>query len=147
MSQSSSNETLYLEQHSGPLLSEFEMDALARDDFGIESVEMMPYDTLEAFKQRSNNFHLAFSAIKGGVAWYLNRGQRPVQRFGILYPELMHELTTRLERPATVEWFTIEDDETWRLLHEAYQKMSKLVDRNDPGVMRDGKVDSWYLCR
>jgi len=32
-------------------------------------------------------------------------------------------------------------------LFAAYQLMSRLVDQNDPHVMRDGEVDSWYLCR
>lgn len=128
----------------GRLLSEVELQALVEsEDKGIQPAPMKQYGSLEEFQQGQNNFYMTFAALPGRVAHEIYRGKLAFQRFQALHPELCETIDTKLHG-VSVENLDLGQ---WELLYEGYKELSRLVDVNDPHVLRDGEVDTWSLCR
>ena len=70
--------------------------------------------------------------------------QKPAyERMFILFPDFTRKLTLEFSEQGYGKLF-----ERYRAeLFAAYHVMSRLVDEGDEYVMRDGEVDTWYLCR
>lgn len=139
----SSNPPLRL---SGEALPPEEVTALLTyPDKGIAPVPMQQFDSQDDLANGSNNFAMIFSLPEGHWMRTIVRSQKAFKRLCILEPQLVDDTTTQLQGknvPSSA------DVESWRILYEAYGKMSKLVDINDAGVkMTDGTIDAFLLCR
>lgn len=130
-------------REASPLLTDEEIDALfSREDRGIEPASMKQFDSLQEFKEGSNNFFYTFVAEEGNLDSYLNRRRKSVQRFSVLFPEKLMEL----EKIEAIDRRSL-GEEDWQRLYEAYQEISQLVDIDDNSVIRAGEVDDYLLCR
>jgi hypothetical protein len=90
------------------------------------------------------NFHLYFESEESS-AGHVYRRQPCRLRFAILYPELTQELETMVitqNLTTTQEPLDVGID---RRFIEAYDHMTKLVDRGDPSVLHEGTVDPYFL--
>jgi|GEM_PF-6284723 len=126
------------------LLTDEERAGLALEGFGIDQAEMVEFETTEDFKERQNNFYITFAGSpKSRLIVEIYRGRLAFQRFATLYPDHLEELDVKF-RSTDYHDFTAQD---WEELHNAYKTISKLVDKADLDVAKDGRVDGWYLCR
>lgn len=129
-------------EFSDPLLTAEEKDALFfQEDRGITPAPMRQFEDLDAFKEGSNNFFLAFNQSPDG---FLNQRTRAIQRFKAIHPDKMEELLSSID-PLSLRKDI--DDEGWQKLYEAYQEVSQLVDVDDPSVVKEGEIDDYFLCR
>jgi len=106
------------------------------------------FKSLEDFVRDSNNFFLFFLPD----CWASQSSYRTKEaflRFQKAHPEIDREISQ-----ATIT--AVRDDPTksfppkatpWEKLFDAYKTMSQLVFADDRYVMRDGKLDDWFLCR
>jgi len=110
-----------------------------------EVVSQMEFATLDDFIKGSNNYYTHFL---GDAAWG-KRFTPHFKRFQEAYPEMEREVTAATDRAYNL-W--VEDSKEraklpYEQLWETYKIMSKLVFVDDKYIMRDGKPDSWFLCR
>ena len=96
-------------------------------------VEMPRFDTPLDFGEQMQNFPVPFQGKEGTVMWVTGRRRPVFQRFEVLYPDRVAELS-RPSGPSLEELF------------DAYSKMAELVSADDPGVLlENGAVDAYYL--
>ncbi len=121
-------------------------------EFAVLTVQMNTFNSLEDFKDCSNNFWARFDA--SCVMDFRFESMPCFKRFIALYPQLYLDILFRVSRMrwcSSTESHCITDNKEfpWELLFEVYQKMSKLVSAQDPFVIRKDEetVDPVYLCR
>ena len=131
---------------SGEPLSTEEVTALfTYPDRGIEPALMQHFNSQDDLANGSNNFAMIFSLPEGHWMGDIVRSQKAFKRLCLLEPQLVDDTTAQLQGK---EVPPASDFESWRLLYEAYDKMSRLVDIHDAGViMTDGTKDTFLLCR
>lgn len=132
-----------LDDISGPRLSDVEVAHLLSGEAIENPAEMNSYEDIDKFTHEENNFHTIFNGAPGEMYWSLKHRLPVFQRYELLYPKETDEICAQVQSKNFQE-FSVSD---WRLLHTVYQRMAKLVSRNDPSVIKDGEVDKSYLCR
>jgi len=131
-----------------PLTDEEKRAVLEREDHGVtDPVKQTEYETRDEFKKKQNNFYVHFSAPEPGVMVNNTyKARRAFQRFELLYPEMASRMIGRYGQNSPFS------EQEWQDLFDAYQKMTKLVDKKDEGVVaeiRQGDSEDQltrYLC-
>lgn len=81
-----------------------------------------------------------------GDSFEKEKKSRPAfARAEILVPDLIQEV--RIAMTEAFSEHTGNVEEARSLLFTAYHCLARLVDINDPYVLKSGVVDTWYLCR
>ena len=111
---------------------------------------MMRFESLEDFTRTKDNvgqssFSMFFIPIEQNSPNPIAdvyRQYPAFQRLEIINPKLCQDLRDLYRNYSDPEW----NDPAWQAkLFSAYKYMSQLVDKNDPGVMQDGKVVANFL--
>lgn len=105
-------------------------------------VSLKQFKTLEEFIEAQNNFYLHFCSESIFGSDY--RSNRYFIRFKEKYPQLEESA-----KKATLDAInSVQSKELpYEILFEAYNLMSLLVYVDDPIIIREGRVDEYFLTR
>lgn len=121
------------------MLASFEKAGIALNN----PAKMQQFTDIEEFIKDRNNFYMYFTNDKHDPAMgdymidiYFDNPAN--QRFRIKYPNLFNDLYLELKdyNPYTDDL----SNQQYAKLYGAYKLMSKLIDKNDPGVIQNGEV-------